>query len=76
MTNKTLHQESKILFIVHDETVLQCDFDHRVISYMTLDKSKAEEYLKKHYTLKISEITLDTEPMILKNYLTIEGLDN
>lgn len=60
---------------MHDETVLQCDHDHRVISYITLDKSKAEAFLKNHYTLKLSKIQLDTEPMILKNYLTIEGLE-
>lgn len=49
----------KSLYIVDDETVVNCDHNHRVIIYASLDKSKAEEFLKEHYTLKMREIELD-----------------
>lgn len=49
------------LYVVDDETVIPCEHNHRVIIFMTLDKTKAEKFLEKHYTLKIREIPLDVE---------------
>ena len=71
----TGHQDG-ILYIVHDETVIPCEHNHRVILYVSLDKSKAEEFQKKNYTLKIAEIPLDKESQGFKDYGTMKELVN
>ena len=66
-----------LCYLVDDETVIECDYKHRPIVYITLDKSKAIEFVRKQgYTdLAIREVPLDKECGWVSDYgvLKTEG---
>ena len=66
--------DSLLCYLVDDETVIECDYKHRVILYITLDKTKAIEFVrKKGYTdLVIREVSLDKEVGFVADYGVIE----
>lgn len=57
-------------YLVDDETVINCDYSHRVIVYITLDKSKALEFVKRQgfSDLAIREVPLDSECYFANDY--------
>ncbi len=46
-------------YIVHDEHVLDCEYQHRIPLYITLDENNAKQFAESSYTLKIEKVPLD-----------------